>query len=131
MGARPSTSSPIKDLTLQAERLAQKLQSVLPLNAYGNQTLIATIRKRYPSMTIVPRLMVTNVYCVGEKNSLMCQVDLQGLVGQPAFLIVPIEQLAFDRRYPIARDIAAFRKCRAEYGAVNVHDVCDRRSCLR
>jgi hypothetical protein len=57
-------------------------------------------------------------FYAGEENGLMCRIDLQGTSGQPVLLVAPIAQLPFDRRHPIARDIAAYRKRRAEAAAI-------------
>ncbi len=51
----------------------------------------------------------------------MCHVDVQGLAGEPVVVVAPVTQLAFNRRHPIARDIAAYRKHRVETAAVTGH----------
>ena len=67
------------------------------------------------------RLMVTDVFYAGEANGLMCRVDVQGAIDMPVVVVSPVTQLAFNRReIPIARDIAAYRKHRAETAAVSL-----------
>jgi len=44
----------------------------------------------------------------------MCCVDVSGGIDEPVVVLAPVPQLAFNRRHPIARDIAAYRKRRTE-----------------
>ncbi len=49
----------------------------------------------------------------------MCRIDLQGTTGQGVPLVAPLAQLAFNRRHPIAQDLAAYRERPTEKAAVN------------
>jgi hypothetical protein len=51
----------------------------------------------------------------------MCRVDVQGFADEPVVVVAPVTQLAFNRRHPIARDIATYRKHRAEAAPVTGH----------
>ena len=39
----------------------------------------------------------------------------------PVVVVAPVTQLAFNRRHPVAREIAAYRKHRAEAAGVTGH----------
>ncbi len=64
------------------------------------------------------RLMVTDVFYAGEENGLMYRIDVRGSVGQPILLVAPLAQLAFNRKHPIAQEIAAYRKHHADDAVV-------------
>jgi hypothetical protein len=94
---------------LRAEQLVQKLRRALPLVAHGRPSLTAVLARSLSS-NLMPRLTVTDVFYAGEKNGLMCRIDLGAAIDEPIVVVAPISQLAFNRRHPIARDIAAYRK---------------------
>ncbi|HTV34313.1 MAG TPA: hypothetical protein VME69_14670, partial [Methylocella sp.] len=67
----------------------------------------------------MPRITDTDVFYANEKDGWMCRVDVQGAIDEPVVVVVaPITHLAFNRRHPIAHDIAAYRKRRTEAAAV-------------
>jgi hypothetical protein len=51
----------------------------------------------------------------------MCRIDVHGGIDEPVVVVAPVTQLAFNRKHPITRDIAAYRKRRAETAAVTGH----------
>ncbi len=59
-------------------------------------------------------MTVTDIFHAGEENGLMCHVDMLGLAGAPVVVVAPVSQLVFNRRHPVARDVATYRKRRAE-----------------
>ncbi len=103
----------------RAEQLVHKLRKVLPLAAHGLPPLTATLRRSMACPNLMSRLMVTDVFYAGEANGPMCRVDVQGAIDMPVVVVAPVTQLVFNRRHPIARDIAAYRKYRAETAAVS------------
>jgi len=106
---------------LRAERLVQKLRRALPLTAHGRSQLTATLRRSLCCANVMPRVTVTDIFYAGEERGLMCRVDVPGLADDFVVVVVPLSQLAFNRRHPVARDIAAYRKRRAETAAVTGH----------
>ncbi|WP_051592527.1 hypothetical protein [Methylosinus sp. sav-2] len=56
---------------------------------------------------------MTNAFDAGDAFGLMCQVDV-GDGADPAIFVAPIAEPAFDRRLPIAREIADTRRRRAQ-----------------
>jgi hypothetical protein len=72
------------------------------------------LRKHSPNTTASSRLIVTNVYDAGGKAGLMCKIDLASGTPSSSVLIMPITLLAFDRRHPISRDVAEYRRHRSE-----------------
>ena len=99
---------------LRAEQLVQKLRRALPLTAHGRPSLTAALRRRLPGGCRVPRVTIIDVFDAGEKDGLMCRVDVQGAIDEPVIVVAPITHLAFNRRLPIAHEIAAYRKCRTQ-----------------
>ena len=105
----------------RVELLVQKLRRALPLTAHGRPSLTAMLRRRLSCQDVIPRVTVTDIFYAGEKNGLMCRVDVQGFADEPVVVVAPVTQLAFNRKHPITRDIAAYRKRRAETAAVTGH----------
>jgi len=103
---------------LRAEQLVQKLRRALPLAAHGRPPLMLALRQRLPGAILMPRVTITDAFYAGEKNVLMCRIDLHGEIDEPVVVLAPITQLAFNRSHPIARDIAAYRKRHAQASAV-------------
>ena len=103
---------------LRAELLVQKLRRALPLTAHGRPSLTAALRQCLPGPSRVPRVTVIDVFYAGEKDGLMCRVDVQGAIDEPVIVVAPIAQLAFNRGHPIAHDIAVYRKRRTEAAAL-------------
>jgi hypothetical protein len=100
------------------ELLIQKLQQALPLHAHGRTALAAVLQRHSSAASTMPRVMVTDIFYAGEEKGLMCRVDVQGLTNDRTVVVAPLTQLAFDRRHPVTRDIAAYRnKRRAKNGS--------------
>jgi len=104
-----------------AEQLVQKLRRALPLTAHGRPPLAAMLSRNHDCANLMPRVTVTDVFDAGEENGLMCRIDVQGGIDAPVVVVAPVTQLAFNRRHPIAREIAAYRKHRAEAAGVTGH----------
>lgn len=102
-----------------AEHLVQKIRRFLALAAHGRPSLTATLQRSFSCANLMARLTVTDIFGESEDKGLMCHIDVKGLTGEPVLVVAPITQLAFNRRHPDARDIAAYRKRRAESAAVN------------
>jgi hypothetical protein len=105
---------------LRAEQLMQKLRRALPLTAHGRPSLTAVLGRSRSCVDVMPRVTVTDVFYAGEEKGLMCRLDVQGFADDPVIVVAPVTQLTFNRRHPVARDIAAYRKRRAKAAAVNI-----------
>ncbi|WP_400768578.1 hypothetical protein [Methylosinus sporium] len=63
---------------------------------------------------------MTNVFDAGDAFGLMCQVEVgDGDGDAPSIFITSIAEIAFDRRHPIAREIADYRRRRAQTRVAN------------
>jgi len=91
-----------------------KLRRALSLTAHGRPPLTAALRRSLACANHMPRVTVTDVFYAGEEKGLMCRIDVQGEIDEPVVVVAPVTQLAFNRKHPIARDIAAYRKRRAK-----------------
>jgi len=96
-----------------ARRLMDALRRCLPLMANPRgRSLTASIagaRRRDSDR----RCRVANVFDAGDGFGLMCQIEV-GDAAASAIFVTPIAELAFDRRHPIARAVADYRRRRAQ-----------------
>jgi hypothetical protein len=96
-----------------ARRLMEALRRCLLLMAHPRgrslAASIAAARRRGSDR----RCRVTNVFDGGDTFGLMCQIEV-GDDPDPAIFVAPIAAVAFDRRHPIAREIADYRRRRAQ-----------------
>jgi hypothetical protein len=95
----------------QANRLLRKLTEVLPLSALATPALLAHLRGRSSAAKITLDCVVTKVFYLGDEGGITCHVTFDEEEKEEVFL-VSITQLAFDRRLPVAREIAAYQKHR-------------------
>jgi hypothetical protein len=95
----------------QAQRLLRRLNEVLPLSALATPPLMAELRGRFSGANITWDCKVTKVMYAGDEGGVMCQLTFDEEEKEEVVL-VSITHLAFDRRLPIARDIAAYQKHR-------------------
>ena len=95
----------------QVERLLRKLTEVLPLSALATPALIANLRGRSSAAKITLDCKLTEVFYLGDEGGIMCHVTFDEKEQEEVFL-VSITHLAFDRRLPLAREIAAYQKHR-------------------
>ncbi|CAN2536157.1 hypothetical+protein [Methylocapsa aurea] len=96
-----------------SEALARRLRGFLPLSAHCRSPLLKTLRGYAPNVAAPSHVLVTGVYDMGGSVGLMCRIDLGGEIAASAVLVVPITHLAFDRRHPISRDMANYRRLHA------------------
>jgi len=95
----------------QVEHLLQRLQNALPLPAFGNPSLIASLRKRSSTTKITPPCTVTRIDYAGDEGGIMCHLVFDEEAG-PEIFVVSITHLTFDPRLPGAREVAAYQKHR-------------------
>jgi hypothetical protein len=93
----------------QVERLLGRLTEVMPLRALASPPLIANLRGRTSAAKITPECKVAKAFYTGDEGGVMCQVIFDEDEAEQVFL-VSITHLAFDRRLPVAREIAAYQK---------------------
>lgn len=76
--------------------------------------LIASSRTYFAIKTHSLHCTVTHVFYLDETSGPMCRIDFQGdTLGSNVF-VLPLAHLSFDRKRPIARDVALYRKRRLE-----------------
>jgi hypothetical protein len=95
----------------QVERLLRKLTEVLPLWALATPALMADLRGRSSAAKITLDCKVTDVMYAGDEGGIMCHLSFDEEEKEEVFL-VSITHLAFDRRLPVVREIAAYQKHR-------------------
>jgi hypothetical protein len=95
----------------QVKRLLRRLTDVLPLAALATPALMADLRERSPPAKITWHCQVTDIFYAGDEGGVICHVIFDQEEKEQVFL-VSITHLAFDRRLPIAREIASYQKHR-------------------
>jgi hypothetical protein len=92
------------------DRFLWRLQCQLPLSAHGRPALTAFLRNRIANIKFAPHLKVTNVFHSGAAGGLMYPFLVEDSAAEKYLFVAPVEQLAFDRRYPNSREIALCRR---------------------
>jgi hypothetical protein len=95
----------------QTGRLLCKLEESLPLAARATPALAGAIRWQSGGIEVSPSCRVTRVHYLGDEGGILCHLAFDGDIGPSAF-IVSITHLVFDRRNPLAREIANYQKHR-------------------
>ena len=99
------------DNPLQADLLVAKLKAALPLSALAAPPLLAQLHEQAPDRDLSPRCQITGIHYVGDEGGIVCRLDFGQDDGEKVFF-VSITHLTFDRRLPLAREIAAYQKHR-------------------
>ena len=99
------------DNPVQVAQLMAKLREALPLCATATPPLLALLRERSPDIYLPPRCRIMRVEYAGDEGGIVCQLDFGGEDGREVFF-TSITHLSFDRRLPLAREIAAYQKHR-------------------
>ena len=98
----------------EVERLLRELTKALPLSALATPALMATLREQSSTANIILDCKVTKVIYAGDEGGVMCHLAFDEEDKQEVIL-VSITHLAFDRRLPVARKIAAYQKHRIKH----------------
>src|SRR5215218_4413525 len=88
-----------------------KLKAALPLPALATPPLLAQLREQAPGLELSPRCQITGIHYVGDEGGILCRLAFGTKDADQAFF-VSITHLTFDRRLPLAREIAAYQKHR-------------------
>ena len=83
----------------------------------ASQLFCYFFRGRLSLRRTTPPLTVTNVFYAGGDRGFMCHFVVDGASGASRAFVAPIGQLALDRRHPIIREIAVYRKRKASLAA--------------
>jgi hypothetical protein len=101
------------DNPLQAHLLMAKLKAALPLPALATPPLLAQLHEQAPGRDLSPRCQITGIHYAGDEGGILCKLDF-GHEDDREVLLVSITHLTFDRRLPLAREIAAYQKHRVK-----------------
>ena len=101
------------DNPLQAHLLMAKLKAALPLPALATPPLLAQLHEQAPGRDLSPRCQITEIYYAGDEGGILCKLDFGQEDADPVFF-VSITHLTFDRRLPLAREIAAYQRHRVK-----------------
>jgi hypothetical protein len=93
----------------EVERLLRELTKAMPLSALATPALMAKLREQSSTANITLDCKVTKVIYAGDEGGVICHLAFDEEDKEEVFL-VSITHLAFDRRLPVARKIAAYRK---------------------
>jgi hypothetical protein len=101
------------DNPLQVELLIAKLKAALPLPATATPPLLAQVQEQAPDLDLSSRCQITGIHYAGDEGGIVCKLDF-GTEDDRAVFVVSITYLTFDRRLPLAREIAAYQKHRVK-----------------
>ena len=93
----------------EVERLLRELTKAMPLSALATPALMANLREQSSAANITLDCKVTKVIYAGDEGGVICHLAFDEEDKEEVFL-VSVTHLAFDRRLPVARKIAAYRK---------------------
>ncbi len=99
------------DNPLQTELLLAKLKAAVPLSATVSPPLLALLQEQSPDLDLPLRCQITRIHYAGDEGGILCKLDF-GHEDDREVLLVSITHLTFDRRLPLAREIAAYQKHR-------------------
>lgn len=109
--ARQDGMLPMIDNPDKTEHLVSKLTNALPLDAVVSPQLANLLHDRVPGLEALSRCQISQIHYAGDEGGIVCRLDLAGVNSKEVF-VVSITHLAFDRRLPLAREIAAYQKHR-------------------
>ncbi len=101
------------DNPLQTQLLMAKLKAALPLPALATPPMLAQLQEQAPALDLSPRCQITQIHDAGDEGGIVCKLDF-GTADDRAVFVVSITYLTFDRRLPLAREIAAYQKHRVK-----------------
>jgi hypothetical protein len=99
------------------QEFVHRLRSATPLTARARPSLADHLRRSVPQAARAP-LTVSDIYDGGAELGLLCLLDLRKHGDGAPCLVVPLGDLAFDRRHPLAHEIALLQKRRTRNGVV-------------
>jgi len=112
-GVIPAEGLFVIDNPLQTELLIAKLKAAVPLSATVSRPLLALLQEQSPDIALPPRCQITGIHYTGDEGGILCKLDFGHEDGRE-MLLVSITHLTFDRRLPLAREIAAYQKHRVK-----------------
>jgi hypothetical protein len=98
---------------VRVDALLARMKEALPLHAAPTPELAAMIRKQKPQENLPRQWRITDVSYAGDPGGIMCRLD-DGRDGGVGGFVVSITHLMFDRRLPMAREIAVYQKHRVK-----------------
>jgi len=98
----------------QVADLLSKLDAALPLPAIVTPRLAATLCQQSPGASIPKECQVTWVSNAGDEGGIVCKLSVEGEADNKLEFFTSITHLDFDRRSPLAREIAAYQKHRVK-----------------
>ena len=109
----PAEGLSVIDNPAQVEHLIAKLRAALPLSATVSPSMLAQLQEQVPDLALPPRCQITWIHYAGDEGGIVCKLDF-GTEDDRAVFVVSITYLTFDRRLPLAREIAAYQKHRVK-----------------
>lgn len=101
------------DNPAQVEPLIAKLKAALPLSATVSAPMLAVLHEQSSGTDLPPRCQITGIHYAGDEGGIVCRLDFGQEKAEKVFF-ASITHLTFDRRLPLAREIAAYQKHRVK-----------------
>jgi hypothetical protein len=99
------------DIPAQVEPLITKLKAALPLSTTVSAPMLAVLHEQSSGIDLPPRCQITGIHYAGDEGGIVCRLDFGNEDAEKVFF-ASITHLIFDRRLPLAREIAAYQKHR-------------------
>lgn len=99
------------DIPAQVEPLITKLKAALPLSATVSAPMLAVLHEQSSGIDLPPRCQITGIHYAGDEGGIVCRLDFGNEDAEKVYF-ASITHLTFDRRLPLAREIAAYQKHR-------------------
>jgi hypothetical protein len=99
------------DNPVQVERLIAKLRAALPISATATPAAMALFKEQAAGIDLPTSCQITGIHYAGDEGGIVCKLDFGNEPEQKVFF-ASITYLAFDRRLPLAREIAGYQKHR-------------------
>jgi hypothetical protein len=99
------------DNLVRVDRLITILRQALPLSASVTPRAAALIRDELSGWSSARQYPIVQIDYAGDEGGIMCKLEVGEAIGERA-LYMSITHLSFDRRAPLAREIAAYQKHR-------------------
>lgn len=95
----------------KTEHLLERLREHLPFPTVLSPPAMAMLCKQAGNGDVPPRCDVTQLHYAGDEGGIVCGLALTIDTGDKT-LFISITHLLFDRRMPLAHEIAAYQKHR-------------------
>ena len=97
----------------RTDALIEKMRAALPMRAGIGIEFRKHLTEQFPEAASVERCEITDILYTGDMGGILCSLELDIPDNEQAY-VVSITHLAFSRRNPLWREIAAYQRRRVK-----------------